>query len=289
MAPRTNPFNKNLPARKSRNTGDSRMPKGNDSYGPTFKENGRYWALDKTGFAVDMGTVPVGSRNASYRGPSNGSLRVSSRGTPRYITAPAARGSIVRNPQPMFRNLGEGGLIFSHAEPFTTFPLTALGALNTQRIAMIPPLLPYLNGIAQNFSKYCYASFEIYYVPVCPSDTEGEIVMGLSYERLDNIGTFLQLATKDKAVSFSPWLGSTSTGTGNPSIMVDCTKFEKPWYPYVSQTSFNSAAVNDQTSLCPFSFDGASQGSTVAVATAGRVWARYTIKLIEPVPAAINV
>lgn len=203
-------------------------------------------------------------------------------------SAPINRGPLVRSGAPQMIGTARG-LTISHTEPINFQQMIAAGALNYYTQALIPSFFPYLNGIAANFGKWKWQKLTIFYVPSCPSTTAGEAAFGLYYDRLDAVAaTFLQTCALDRAVSYSPWLGSTSTGSGNPSIEVDTTRFEKPYYSYVTVTSFNSAAVNDQTALCPVSYASATQGSTAALALSGRIWCRYTIALLDPIPPGIN-
>lgn len=209
--------------------------------------------------------------------------------TTNIVRAPVTQGGISRNSMPTMSASG-ASLRITHCEPFQSQGLTATGTLNTFTTAMIPAVMPYLNGIAGNFGKWRWVRCLVFYVPSCPTSTSGEMAMGQSFDRQDAAAfTYLQCASLNGGVSFPPWAGGPPFGPGSVSTFIDCSRFDKPRYAYTSITTFSALTSSDQNNYCPVTLAFASQGSTPAVATAGRFWCAYTIDLMDPIVAGINV
>lgn len=228
------------------------------------------------------------ANNNNGRNGSNRNRRRRRVNNTTVVRAPTTIGGVTRNlPMSMISNGGR--LTINHCEPFGTVSMTALGVLAFQRFGLIPAVFPYLTGIASNFGKYAWRRLHIYYVPSCPTSTEGEVAMGLFYDVQDMAAaTFTQVAALAKAVSFPPWSGGPAQGPGSAAMEVDCTRFDKPRYSYVTTAVYNPLSTSDKNNYTPVSFAAASQGSTAAVATAGRFWASYTIELMDPIPPGVN-
>jgi hypothetical protein len=207
----------------------------------------------------------------------------------RGIIAPTTRGGVTRNLPP--RSLmSNGGMVISHCEPFAVATLNVSGAIKYDTVALIPCILPYLNGIASNFSKFTWLKLRVYYVPSCPTTTAGEIAMGNYYDFQDAIAaTFVQVAQMKNGISYPPWAGGTDYGNQSVAIEVDCKDFDKPRYNYVNGTTFTALSNSDKNNYSPVNLAMITQGSAVAVPTAGRWWCAYTIRLLDPILAGINV
>lgn len=222
---------------------------------------------------------------------SSSSSGVARRKIPRatqMVVQPTSRGGVTRNTIP--RSLPTlSGLTISHCEPFATTTLTAAGVLSYSTLAIIPSVFSYLNGIAANFAKYTWLKLHIYYVPSCPTSTQGECAMGNYYDWQDAGGaTFLQTAQMKNGISFPPWGGGPEFGADAVTIDVDVKDFDKPRYNYVTVATFNALTSSDKNNYAPVNLAIATQGSTAAVSIAGRIWIGYTIRLIDPIPSGIN-
>jgi hypothetical protein len=255
---------------------ESEMNKANQ------QERARQSAIDKLRNAMNQTRATKGGSAQRVRRAAPPTMAPNNRRGVTSIRPPASTGSIVRNPQ--LRTL-----VVSHSEPFFGVALTAAGALNFNRAAIIPAVFPYLAGIASNFSRYKWRRLRIYYVPSCPTSTQGEVALGTvdSFEDA-NAATFVQVATMSHGISFPPWGGTIDRGPDAITLDIDCNRFEKPRYNYVATTQFNSYSNPEKDSVTPILLCLATQGSTAAVTIAGRVWISYTIELIDPIPAGVN-
>lgn len=181
------------------------------------------------------------------------------------------------------------GLRITHSEPITVAKMIVLGALDYFRIAIIPSQCNYLTGVAANFGKYRWRKLVVRYVPSCPATTEGEVALGMVYDRQDaNAATFVQTAQLDKGIAFPPWGGFNNSGGPSITMTVDTNKFDKQRYSFMGLAAFNALSSSDQNNYCPATFCVATQGSTVAVTVAGRVWLDYSIELMEPISSGVN-
>lgn len=202
------------------------------------------------------------------------------------VRAPVSLGGISRNGTPKIKS-DPHGMTITHSENISTMPLTALGVLNYFRLALIPALCPYLNGLASNFGKWKWLKLRIRYVPACPSNLDGESVMGLTFDRQDAAAaTFVQVASMSHSISFPPWGGF----NGGQSVVmdVDCNRFDKNRYSFMFPAAFAGLSPSDQNNYCPVTANFATQGSTAGSTVGGRIWLDYTVQLTDPVLPAVN-
>lgn len=225
---------------------------------------------------------------ARQRSSGDSSLRSDIGGKSKVLRAPASRGGINRSSNAIIVN-NVDMMVITHREPFTTIPLTVGGVLNYQRVAIAPLIFPYLNGLASNYSMYKWVKLHFYYVPSCSTSTEGEIALGLVYDRQDaSSASFTQVATMTGGVSSTPWGGGPRYGSEAISVTTNCNLFPLKYYNYMAAAAFSALSLSDQNSYCPVSLCAASQGSTDAVALAGRVWCEYKVELVHHITPGIN-
>lgn len=232
-------------------------------------------------------TIVLGS--SSYVGNgSAGKNRSKRRTSNRVVSAPASRGTNYMNTPP--RLVGNGHkLTISHCEPFIAVNMTAAGALAYATSPIIPASFNYLTGIANNFGKWTWKRLVLHYVPSCPTTADGEVALGTYYDRQDAVAaTFVQVTQMQGGVSTPPWGGGPFTGSGAVRVDIDCSRFDKPRYSFIGTTPFNALTTSDQNNYCPVSMARATQGNTAGGAIMGRVWAEYTVELIDPIPSGIN-
>lgn len=250
-------------------------------------------ALKRSSRPVELLQIERMANNARNRAIVQRPRRTRRRGrqnATQVISAPVAQGGIVRNVIPRVSALANG-LVVSHSEPISTMPLTAAGLLNYFRFSLIPPVFPYLNGLANNFGKWNWVKLRIRYVPSCPATTEGESAMGLVFDTRDAAAaTFVQVTSLSKAISFPPW-GGFQNGNSSTSISIDVNvnEFDKPKYSYITSAGFTALTTSDQNNYCPVSLACATQGSTAGSLVGGRIWADYTIQLHDPIVPGLNV
>lgn len=204
------------------------------------------------------------------------------------IQVPATMSGVTTRIPPSLSSAGNS-LTISHCEPFATATLTALGVLVNASIAMIPTAFPYLAGIATNFGKFRWRRLRIYYVPSCPTTTQGEVVMAQVFDTQDATAfSYVECSGMSDSVAFPPWAGGPPIGPGSVGTDVDCSKFDKPRYDVVTLTTYNALTTSDKNNYTPVRWVYASQGSTAAVTIAGRFWAAYTVELLNPIPPTTN-
>lgn len=206
----------------------------------------------------------------------------------RQRRAPISRGVFTQNMAPSLSGVGSK-LVVSHCEPFLAVNWTAAGVLNYATAPIIPASMPYLNGIAANFGKFTWKKLILYYTPSCPTTADGELAMGLYYDRQDAAAaSFVQVSSMSCGVTSPPWGGGTISGPGSVSMRVDCNRFDKARYSYQTTATFGGQSLSDQNQYCPVSLARATQGNTVGGAILGRIWCCYTVELIDPIIAGIN-
>lgn len=205
------------------------------------------------------------------------------------VTVPASSGFITRNRAPRANYGNSGTLTINHCEPFSTAPLLAAGALSYNTLPVIPSFIPWLSGLAANFGKWRWLKMRVYYVPSCPTSTQGEVAMGFYYDQTDAIAaSFVQVSSMDKAVAFAPWMGASSTGGTAVQSIANCQQFDKPRYNYIGSAAYTALPSNDKNPYTPIILAVATQGSTAAVTIAGRFWVEYTVELLDPIVSGIN-
>lgn len=207
----------------------------------------------------------------------------------RVVSAPTARGGITPNLPP--RLSGNGQILrINHCEPFVAVNMTALGVLDYARSPLIPASMPYLTGVAANFGKWRWTKLVLYYVPSCPTSADGEMAFATIFDRQDApSATFVQVASMTGGVTTPPWGGGPFAGPGAVRVVVDCSRFDKPRYSYMTTANFNALTASDQNNYCPVTLARATQGNTAGGAVMGRVWADYSIELLDPIVAGLNV
>lgn len=234
--------------------------------------------MAKTKYAI------VGASAYKQGGQSNRRRRRANR----TVTAPAARGTNYFNSPPKLNGNGSK-LLVSHCEPFVAVNMTAAGVLSYATSPMIPASLGYLSGVAANFGKWSWRRLVLHYVPSCPTTADGEMAFGTYFDRQDAVAaTFVQVTQMQGGVATPPWGGGPFTGPGAVRIDVDCSRFDKPRYSYIGSAAFAALTTSDQNNYCPVSMARATQGNTAGGAIMGRVWAEYTIELLDPIAAGLN-
>jgi hypothetical protein len=207
--------------------------------------------------------------------------RRSRRSVTTTVSQPTARSGISRN-------IAMDGITLSHSEPFGSLSMIAGGALGYFGTPMLPWNFPYLTGLAANFAKYKWLKLRVYYVPSCPTTTQGECAIGSYFDQQDAIAaTFIQVAQMKGGISFPPWGGGAEYGKDAVCLEYDVQNFEKPFWKYISQAAWTALTVSDRNQYTPANLAVATQGSTLAT-FAGRLWCDYTVRLVDPIPAGIN-
>lgn len=239
-------------------------------------------------------TKKVARRNRKRKNADN----YLNEGHAQMIKAPSAGGAILRNREPMLRP-SRDKLIVSHTEPIFTVNGGLAGAFVVAQGNLAPFNFPWMNGIAVNYSKWRWLKIDLIYIPSVPTTTSGEVCMALVYDRNDtNPVSFAALQQFYRAVSGPVWAGyegssllnrhDIATCPGAVVLPVDTSRFGFAWYRYITQAAFIAlGSVSDQNLYLPCALVAGDQGAPGAQLL-GRVFARYTIEFIEPIPASSN-
>lgn len=211
------------------------------------------------------------------------------------IASNAASGFIVRNKQPNIQTKGSA-LMIHHVEPLTNVVGGAAGVFVAGIVSLVPIAFPWLNGVAINFSKYRWHRLTLFYVPTIPTSSPGEMAMGLSYDRQDTTPTSMQqVQTYKDSVSSPVWGGADGSSLFNGDkregsvvyLDVDVKYFNEQYWRYVTNATFGAMNLADQNVYCAANLIHGNFGASGAT-TQGRIYAKYSVELIEPIASALN-
>lgn len=214
------------------------------------------------------------------------------------VTAPVVGGAITRPRIPRITG-GRESIIVQNTERFGVVPVSAAGATFFTRLDLVPCNLGWLNGVAQNYSKYRWISVHLYYIPSCATSTSGTVAYGLIYDNNDSVtGTTVALVQQvNRSVSGPVWAGYEGTSglnsdslavpNGAMCVVVDVARFDKPYYKFATTTQIGGLPASDSGTYIPVSVLVATDGA-LAAENVGYIMAKYTIELIEPIPSKLN-
>lgn len=150
--------------------------------------------------------------------------------------------------------------------------------------AMIPAKLPWLAGVAANFSKWRWRRFSVRYVATTGTTTTGGVGQGFGYDMLEGTPTSLiQVAAMDQFSYHAAWSSDTE------DKVADTGRFSRDWYPYVGETVFNGLSGNDQNDYCPGYLSDFSGISSLTVnGEVGFLMAEYVVEFCDPFPASMQ-
>nr|WRQ65843.1 structural protein [Tolivirales sp.] len=220
------------------------------------------------------------------------------------VKVPIAGTSIVERigRGPIMRSLGMRTEV-RNCELITTISTIALGVFNTNRDALGPFNKPWLSGVASSFSKWRWIFCKYVYIPVCPTTTAGQVVLGLGYDFADNAPGSLQDAqAKFRSVTSPVWAGfdgssdlnryTKGRSPGSVSVEVDVNRLGgtpgDPWFRFANSGNFAGYANTDKNIYCPGYLDVSTAGGGATTTIVGNLFVEYIIELIEPIVAANN-
>lgn len=154
-----------------------------------------------------------------------------------------------------------------------------------QAQAMIPATLPWLKGVAQNFSKWRWRRFCVKYTPITGTGTTGGVGRGFGYDMAEATpAAFGTVVPFDQFRFQSAWMADPDEG-----ICADVGRFSRDWYPFIGTTAFNAIALkSDQNDYSPGYLSGYSSVSNLASTTVGVYWAEYVVELCDPISAVLQ-
>ncbi len=214
------------------------------------------------------------------------------------VTVPSVGGAIYRPRVPRLIAAREGVMV-ANTERFTTSVTTlAAGATTFNRVDLCPASLPWLNGVASNYSKYRWTNLQLFYIPACPTSQFGVVAMGLTYDDNDpTLGVTTALVQQlYRAVSGPVWAGydgasalnsdSMQVPNGAMCCVLDCGKLDKPYYKYATTAQIAAMSTQEQGIYIPAQLLWATDNGVAA--TVGNIVVKYTVELIEPIPSVLN-
>jgi hypothetical protein len=214
------------------------------------------------------------------------------------VTAPVVGGAITVPRVPSVAGSGRGILV-ENTERLVALNTAAAGAVTITRNDLCPASFAWLNGVAQNYSKFRWLMCHIYYLPTCPTSSSGVVAFGLTYDTNDSV-VGLTLASVQQvynSVSGPVWAGFDGTsGLNNKSpnipqgamaVPLDASRMDKPWYKYATTTQLGAMSAPEQAMYVPASVLAATD-SGVSVNGIGQLMVKYRIELIEPIAASAN-
>lgn len=219
------------------------------------------------------------------------------------VRAPASAGVIYGSPNPTVMTRKDTGIYtVRHVGVNATFSVS--NTFTPSIIQCIPSVVePWIQGVASSWSKYRWRKLRWIYIPFCPTSTAGSVHMGLQYDNIDATPTTVAQMSALKAYTTGPvWSGYagspclenpySNVPAGAIVLTVDVDKFEKNWYPFITQAQFTTQAGISLASVNPYSPARLIFATTDGTATStpcGRLYAQYDIELIEPQASANNL
>jgi len=150
--------------------------------------------------------------------------------------------------------------------------------------ALIPANIPWLSGVATNFSKWRFKKVAFKYTATVGTTTNGMFGAGFGYDMAESAATsFVQVAAFDQFKAGPLW------GSWDQEIVVDTGRFSRDWYPFIGLTVFKGLTGNDQNDYCPAylaTFAGISSLATLGAT--GIMWVDYEIELVDPIAATLQ-
>lgn len=225
---------------------------------------------------------------------------VASNGSTTMVSAPSAGSALVRRAAQVPRMLTSGEATrVCNTEMISaiTNPL----AFAQGDVYMHPAFFPWLKTVAAGFSKWRWIRLRFIYIPVCPTNTAGQLVLGLAYDVSDNAPTTsVQLQQAYKSVTSPVWAGfegsalmnnmdaRTQAFPGAVALDVDTARLGTPYYRFQSNTDILAMSLPEQDVFVPGRIFFAREGGVATPVTVGNLFAQYEVELIEPVAPEMN-
>lgn len=178
----------------------------------------------------------------------------------------------------------------------------ALGIVSTTRIAIATNQSGWLNFVSSAFSKYRWIHVKLIYIPIVPSTTTGQVVLGFGYDFTDNAVTTIENAQRAyNSVTTPVWGGfdgvnsmnkySKTRGSGEVSLLLDVNRLGSgngpTYYRYVGVSNFTLLSNPDKNFYAP-AYVNVTTGGGLAQAV-GNLFIEYEVELIEPIDPNSNL
>jgi len=177
-------------------------------------------------------------------------------------------------------------VVVSRCELLSTFVAGATEVFTTPLVgALVPANLPWLQGVAQNFSKWRWVNLRMVYMPTCPTTQDSAVGYGFGYDMAESAATSLaEFSAFDQFKLHSPWT------TDQDGIILDTGRFSRDWYPYIGKGPLGALTVAaDRNIYCPAylaTYTGITTGTAGVVV--GSIFIEYVVELADPISAALQ-
>ncbi len=143
---------------------------------------------------------------------------------------------------------------------------------------IMPASFPWLNGIAQNFSKFRFTRVTAKYTSQTGTATTGAIGLAWGYDFADGTSTTIgQVSAFDQFRLEPLWY------TWDTPIVCDLARFENKWYPYTKGSDFAAIALPiDQNQRAPAYLVVYNTVSNPTSGIVGNIWLEYDVELCDP-------
>lgn len=150
--------------------------------------------------------------------------------------------------------------------------------------AVCPFNLPWLAGVAQNFSKWRWRRFSFRYVATTSTQTSGGVGQGYGYDMAESTPAALStVAAFDQFSYHAAWLSDTE------DKVMDTGRFSRDWYPYIGSGAFGGLSTNDRNDYCPgYVSDYSGVSSLTSLGEVGFLIADYVVELTDPISAVLQ-
>lgn len=222
-----------------------------------------------------------------------------------HVSVPAAGAAITRRTR-IPRIMSQGvRTIVCNTEAVNTADVTNTLAYATFGIPMGAFRYPWLAGIAQNYSKWRWLKLRYVYVPQCPTTTNGQVILSLSYDHTDanpaNAAAQQQMYHAITSPFWAGWQGSmllnnpntpASSVPGSVTVDVDVARLGNSaslsYFRFISLADFGALSTSDQNLYSGGNLFVGTEGGVAVPVKVGSLFVEYEIELIEPVNPVMN-
>lgn len=195
------------------------------------------------------------------------------------MSAPATNGAMMRTGGfPRFASGTNGTVLVSHSE--LLFTMVGTTGYTSETWPVTPYVLPWLSGVARNFSRFRWRNVRFEFVTSSPTSQGGSVAMGVTYDRAElNPSSLAEVAAMAHSFVGPVW---TQPGQTLHSCALDPTRWSKPWYTF----GFTGTTADEQD-YTPAWITFAKQ-TQVNGQPIGQVLVTYDIEMVDPIPSRLQ-
>jgi hypothetical protein len=211
-------------------------------------------------------TISTGSRSV----PSQTSRKQTTK--PRSVSAPQAKGNVVKGVKPKFVPGPRGSILVSHREFIADiFGSTAYYVQTFPVNPGLPMLFNWLSGLALNYETYRFRKLQFLYFPSCPTTTAGTISFAFDSNAQDSAPiSKMALCSLAASTRVNPW--------NKVVLNINAENLHKAKCNYVRSTG-----VSNTTDIKTYDIGNlfiATMGNTTS--DLGDLWVEYEVELATP-------